>query len=490
MRAFVMTALVTVPTLVFACSSSDAPQTTGTIKLELKGDGTNVFLTAAPLNKAYAATYPVKDVQHMTVIVDRTGDIQATCETSVGVAPCVEHPFFTQVRPYAGRIYIKMFDVFGEKIAGASACEPDGDAGNCDNTSDGGDTGDPPEYPPAPDGGTTDFGDSGGGTGHTCDSGNGNTPPGNTPPGNTPPGNTPPGNTPPGNTPPGDNPPGSTPPGSGPQCDAASVAAAQQKFCQEVDAWLQAHNINYTLNCSVLNGVFDYRHAHPPEIHQNIPCMEIIQTAWDEVHAEFQGCSPDVVSTIINWKSSSRWDLIQHGTCRGSPLVLDLDGDGVNLTSLGDGVAFDLFGTGEKVKTAWLGGGDGWLVLDRNGNGVIDGARELFGNVTAGAPHADGFEALATIDDNGDGRIDANDADFAKLRVWRDANKDGRSQPSELVPLATLGIRALLVNATRDEGPASWDRHGNQIPLVGAFERDDGTRGIVADAYLRFTPLK
>jgi hypothetical protein len=358
-----------------------------------------------------------------------------------------------------------VFDVFGEKVASATVCEPDGDAGNCDD--DGG-TGDPPEYPPTPDSGGGG-GDDGGG-GHSCDSGGG----GNGGDGGG-------GNGGDGGT--SDNPPA-------PPCDQASVAAAQQKFCQDVDNWLKAHNINYTLNCSVLNGVFDYKHAKPPVVHEDIPCLEIIEQAWDEVHAEMSGCSPDVVSEIINWKSSSRWDLIQHGTCRGSPLVLDLDGDGVNLTSLDKGVAFDLFGTGQKVKSAWIGGGDGWLVMDRNGNGMVDGARELFGNVTGGTSHADGFAALSTIDQNGDGRIDANDEAFAKLLVWRDTNRDGRSQPSELVKLADLGIRALYVSATRDEGPASWDRHGNQIPLVGSFEREDGSRGLVADAYLRFSPLK
>ena len=467
MRSMILATLVAVPGLVFACSSSNTPQATKTLTLELKGDGTNVFLASAPLNKAYSATYPVKSVDHMTVVVDKTGDIQATCKSALGVAPCIEHPFFTQVRPWQNRLYIKVFDVFGEKVAAATVCEPDGDAGNCDNLGDGGDTGDPPEAPPTPDGGNGDNGD--GGHGQCGDGGNGNNGDGGHSNGGD------------GGT--SDNPPA-------PPCDPASIAAAQQKFCQDVDNWLKAHNINYTLDCSILNGVFDYKHAKPPVVHIDIPCLEIVEQAWDQVHAEMSGCSPEVLSEVINWKSSSRWDLIQHGTCRGSPLVLDLDGDGVNLSSLDKGVAFDLLGTGEKVKSAWIGGGDGWLVMDRNDNGFVDGARELFGNVTGGTSHADGFAALSTIDQNGDGRIDQNDEAFAKLLVWRDTNRDGRSQPSELVKLADLGIRALYVSATRDEGPASWDRHGNQIPLVGSFERDDGSRGLVADAYLRFSPLK
>lgn len=465
MRAMIMTTLMAIPVGMFACSSSDKPQSTGRITMDLVGDGANVHLAGAPSNPSYAANYPVKSVDHMTVTVDRTGDIQAVCKTSIGVAPCIEHPFFTQVKPWGNRLYIKVFDVYGEKVASDMVCEPDGDAGNCDHIDGGDNGGDPPEYPPTPPGG-------GDGGGHTCgDGGNSNGGDGGS-----------------GNPPQG--PPGTPPSPPAPPCDDASVAAAQAKFCADVDAWLRAHNISYTLDCATLNGHFDYSHAKPPVVHNDIPCLEIIQQAWDEVHAEMQGCSPDVVSEIINWKSSSRWDLIQHGTCRGSPLVLDLDGDGVNLSSLENGVAFDLFGTGEKVKTAWIGKGDGWLVLDRNENGRIDGAKELFGNVTGGANYADGFQALSSVDGNDDGIVDASDVAFAKLRVWRDLNGDGRSQPSELVTLESLGITALVVKATRDEGPASWDKHGNQIPLVGEFIRADGTRGTVVDAYLRFTPLK
>jgi len=65
----------------------------------------------------------------------------------------------------------------------------------------------------------------------------------------------------------------------------------------------------------------------------------------------------------INWESSARWELLQQGDCRGSPLVLDLAGDGVHLSSLGAGVAFDLLGTGDKVNTAWTQDDDALLAI-------------------------------------------------------------------------------------------------------------------------------
>jgi hypothetical protein len=446
---------VAVPAMFLACSSNNQDSGAKAITLQLKGDGQTVKLQGSPLDSSYTRSYPVKGVNLMEVTIATSGDITARCRDGVGISDCPDHPFFSKVTHYKGRTYVRVWDLFGTKVASASVCEPDGDAGNCDNL-DGGEPPDPPEYPPpgnGGDGGTGDIPDGSNGGPPTCDSDGGS----NGPP---------------------------------PPCDAASVAAAQAKFCAAVDAWLHQHNIQYNLDCSKLNGHFDYSHAHPPEVHEDIPCLEEIKTAYDEAHAQLDQCGPDVRAVVINWKSSSRWDLIQHGTCRGSPLVLDLDGDGVNLSSLENGVPFDLFGNGEKVKSAWIGQGDGWLVLDRNQNGKIDGATELFGNVTGGTAHADGFAALRELDSNGDGRVDTKDPAFNDLRVWKDANRDGASSPSELLALPDVGVKAILLAVTRYDGIASWDTHGNQLPLIGQFLKTDGSRGMVADAWVRFQPIK
>ena len=77
-----------------------------------------------------------------------------------------------------------------------------------------------------------------------------------------------------------------------------------------------------------------------------------------------------------------------EGLCQHSPLVLDLNGDGLAISNVGNGVAFDLLARGNSVRTAWIQDDDALLVLDVNGNGVIDSGSELFGN-TGG--HANGF---------------------------------------------------------------------------------------------------
>ena len=121
---------------------------------------------------------------------------------------------------------------------------------------------------------------------------------------------------------------------------------------------------------------------------------------------------------------------------KGDPIVLDLNGDGIQLTSLdGSTTHFDFAGDGFAERTAWVSAGDGLLAIDDNGNGIIDNGSELFGS-----PTEDGFAVLEKLDTNGDGKIDAQDADFGKLRVWIDANGNGVTDPGELKTLSELSI--------------------------------------------------
>ncbi len=157
---------------------------------------------------------------------------------------------------------------------------------------------------------------------------------------------------------------------------------------------------------------------------------------------------------------------------RFDPLVLDLNGDGVKLTSLnGSKVNFDFGGDGFAEKTGWVSAQDGLLTLDKNNNGRIDNGSELFGSATE-----DGFAALARYDLSNDGVINASDAVFSKLRVWRDANGDGKTNTGELLTLAQARVREISLAKTA----SGADNAGNSVDFTGTFTRTNGTTGASA----------
>ena len=85
-----------------------------------------------------------------------------------------------------------------------------------------------------------------------------------------------------------------------------------------------------------------------------------------------------------------------------SPIIIDIAGDGIELSAPEDGVYFDITATGSLksiARTLWA-TDDAWLVLDRNNNGNIDDGKELFGNRTDQPPSSEpnGFRALAVWD--------------------------------------------------------------------------------------------
>jgi hypothetical protein len=166
-----------------------------------------------------------------------------------------------------------------------------------------------------------------------------------------------------------------------------------------------------------------------------------------------------------------------------TPLMLDLNGDGVQTTTLQNGTAFDLDADGDLDKTAWADKRDGLLVMDLNGDGKIGDGRELFGSATVlktGENATDGFKALADLDDNQDGVMDANDAAFAKLKVWVDANGNGVTDEGELKSLQELGIVSMKLNAQASD----MQQNGNTLGLISEYTTADGKTHQLVDVWL------
>ena len=169
----------------------------------------------------------------------------------------------------------------------------------------------------------------------------------------------------------------------------------------------------------------------------------------------------------------------------GSPIILDLDGDGVETTGIKSGAYFDHDGNGFAEQTGWAVSDDGLLVLDRNGDGTINDGKELFGDQTIlqnGQRAVDGFQALAELDNNADGIVDADDVLFSRLKVWKDIDGDGYSAHDELFTLDELGIRS--INTAYDTSDYI-DANGNEHRQAGSYEKTNGEILAATDVWFK-----
>ncbi|WP_250855358.1 calcium-binding protein, partial [Anabaena sp. PCC 7938] len=188
------------------------------------------------------------------------------------------------------------------------------------------------------------------------------------------------------------------------------------------------------------------------------------------------------------------------------PLVLDLNGDGIQLQSYASSKShFDIDNDGagvnsmpSKEHTGWVAANtttgqsvntDGIVVHDLNGDGQINGIRETlseFYNGNAGLgqsagqkTYADGFAALKSLDANNDQQFNNLDAAWSQLRVWVDDDGNGLSfkdsngnglkdagEASELKTFAELGITSINLDPTSQSGLVNG---GNEVLSSGSF---------------------
>jgi len=175
-------------------------------------------------------------------------------------------------------------------------------------------------------------------------------------------------------------------------------------------------------------------------------------------------------------------------TCNTSPIIIDVSGNGFQLTSAAGGVIYDISGNGVPGQIAWtaVGAQNAFLCLpDANGN--CNSGKQLFGNFTPqpASNTPNGFAALGVYDQpanggNGDGIIDSHDTIFPSLRLWIDANHDGISQPNEIYTLPSLGVNSISLSYRLNE---RTDQYGNQFRYFAQINPGGPTGGNGRMAY-------
>jgi Ca2+-binding RTX toxin-like protein len=171
-----------------------------------------------------------------------------------------------------------------------------------------------------------------------------------------------------------------------------------------------------------------------------------------------------------------------------APVVLDLDGDGVELRGRSDAKArFDMDGNGSRDDTGWISKQDGFVVVDLDGDGRITSAAEL-SLLGLKKDAKSGLDALATLDSDRSGSIDDKDARFGDLKLWVDRNGNGVTDAGELSSLADRNIAAIGLGGRAVEAAVEIGR--NAMLATSTFTRTDGSTGSVGDAALAFRPGK
>jgi hypothetical protein len=130
-------------------------------------------------------------------------------------------------------------------------------------------------------------------------------------------------------------------------------------------------------------------------------------------------------------------------------------------------------GDGHAQGVAWTTGEDGVLAVDLNGDGLINSGEEVLSPWFDGGGFVHSLEALASLDSNADGLIDANDSEFGALRVWVDANSDGVTDAGELLSLADLGIISISLATLAGAGAID----GQNVLANGSFNYAGGSIG-------------
>lgn len=194
------------------------------------------------------------------------------------------------------------------------------------------------------------------------------------------------------------------------------------------------------------------------------PCGTMLRGGVDPRPGYLEGMSPDEQRFAFAY-----CDTFQRGAQCNTPLVVAFEGEAIQFVD------------------HWPTSTTPWLALDRDGDGAITSRAELFGDATVlpgGRVATNGYEALAPLDDNSDGVVDARDAAFGQLLLWADHDGDRRSSPSELRQAYEVILALPLANEKRPRCTMEGDCEGERGAMTWRGIDGSVRAGAVIDVYL------
>ncbi|NIL96373.1 MAG: hypothetical protein GTO62_04330 [Planctomycetales bacterium] len=154
-------------------------------------------------------------------------------------------------------------------------------------------------------------------------------------------------------------------------------------------------------------------------------------------------------------------EAIEQGIARWiTPVAVALDRDlqPDDFVDHAAAVRFDLDGSGIRRRWQWINRDTAWLVYDHQGTGQITSALQMFGSVTFWLFWSNGYDAMSSLDDNSDGKL--NGSELRDLALWHDRNQNGISEPGEVRSLADHGIVELDCTFTASKSGLYHNPHG------------------------------
>ena len=271
------------------------------------------------------------------------------------------------------------------------------------------------------------------------------------------------------------------PPSLEPKQYAAWLRALPAPEQRRVNAHCRKHPTSFDTVCG---GIGPLHIPYPPGIRARMPAPEdphSLFASYEDWHGSLSASQLKFIDKHCpGGEEQPSSDLCGENT----PLVIAFDNQPVAFATTAGTFAF---APGHAAAADWPTAATPWLALDRDGDGAITSGAELFGNDSTmpdGSHPANGFVALAALDANHDGRIDAADPAFASLVLWTDANGDRRSSPDELRPASSRLESISLTNQL----VARCDARGNcegERAAIRWRDADGATHdGTVVDVYL------